>query len=127
VKVKEEINRGASMEIGKIDFNHIDRLELLKAYNSYISDKVFYFIQERIDLEFEKEINFNDLIGQSQYFELNMEKYYKGFWNLKLDIKVYLYKHLAENYKEMYYIIINRNVKIMEDLIFKEKKGDDYS
>ena len=115
------------MEIGKIDFNHIDRLELLKAYNSYISDKVFYFIQERIDLEFEKEINFNDLIGQSQYFELNMEKYYKGFWNLKLDIKVYLYKHLAENYKEMYYIIINRNVKIMEDLIFKEKKGDDYS
>jgi hypothetical protein len=106
------------MEIGKINFNHIDRLELLKAYNSYVCDRVFYFIQERVDLEFEGDINFNELIGQSQYFELNMEQYYKEFWNLDLSIKMYLYKHLAENYKEMYYIILNRNVKIMEDLIF---------
>lgn len=114
------------METGEIDFNHIDRLELLKAYNSYICDRVFYFIQERIDLDFEGEINFNELIGQSQYFELDMErKYYKGFWDLKLEIKMYLYKHLAENLEEMFYIIINRNVKIMEDLIFKENKYEE--
>jgi len=94
------MRRNINMEIGKIDFNHIDRLELLKAYNFYISDKVFYFIQERIYLDFEGEINFNNLIGQSQYFELNMEEYYKGFCNLKFEIKMYLYKHLAENYKE---------------------------
>lgn len=105
------------MEIGKIDFDHIDRLELLKAYNSYVCNKVFYFIQERADLDFEGNINFNELVGQAQYFELDMNKYYKGFWNLNLEIKKYLYKRLATDFKEMYYIIIRRDIKIMEDLI----------
>jgi hypothetical protein len=106
------------MEIGHQaweDLDPIDRLKLLQAYNTYVCNKVFYGLQEHFTEE-----DLDCLVGQSQYFEIDMNKLYKNFIYLNLNIKRYLYKRLEEDIKEMYNIIVNRNIKIMESFIDME-------
>ena len=101
------------MELGNNLFRKmgpIERNELLKAYNTYLSNEVFYALQEDL-------VPDDSLIGQSQYFELNMEKLYKGFVDLNIRIKIYLYERLATDLLVTYNTIIARNKDIVQNFI----------
>jgi hypothetical protein len=87
------------MEIGNIKLNELssdDKRNLIQSFLEYCAKYAKYM--------YEEELNIEDFGKQSQYFEIEMNKFYKDFYELDVHIKQYLYKLLSFYVRKEYKI-----------------------